>query len=461
MKFTEQQTLSFKKLLKELNFTQKALIAQLNKEGFQFDQTVLSNALNQRRGLPDSYVKGIKEYLAILIRQLSPTKQVALSLQLEQVFTEDVGDSFESLAVKPMEPQIPQNLVFTCAGEPLPANSAHYIRRPCDGEFDDYLQQNRQLILLTGAPKYGITSLYNRAEKKLVALGKQVLRINMLAVAEELMQLKICLRSKAFGIQTLGALLVFAIAKQLEKTAEIDIEMNRLLDLPDRFSLIQKEIASVVTLLLSDSTPYTLVIDDLDKLLYQEKIDLVTQTDFVFLLKDTIASPRVQVICALAPFIWFQDQHTSQVLRQAAEQETTPLDLFRVEQLYQQIASHNNACFAEFGNQQTTIIQRITDNLGGSPFLMHWLFEQVECQSLNEAFDKLVTHFAEIPELLTYKQQLLALANVIKKHHIPLTTDTDLQQQPLEINRLLAKCRLVNIQNTELNALFSLAISVD
>lgn len=458
MNFSEQQTINFKKLLKALKLSQKALIAKLNAQSYQFDATVLSNALNQRRGLPSAYEVTIKKFLRNAIDTQPSAVHVELTALYEAAFTE----STEQTASTSLTHQTPKNLVFTKAGVPLPYNSAHYIRRAFDNEVDDYIQQNRPTILITAAPKYGVTSLFNRIAPVLQSQSKQVLRINLLQTHTRLLKNKVI--ESEIGIAGISAVLLSSIASQLNLGADIESEIRRLVVLPNRFSLIQREVNNCVDQLTSGEENYCLIIDDLDKLFYQKIVDSETQTDFLFLLKDTIAKPTQQVICSISPLVWFEDQHTSLVLRQTAGQEVGQFDHFKAEQLlYTKLNTHIDITFNEFTTNNTAKVQEITDQLGGNPYLIHWMQEQTQYHSFAEAFDFLCTNFSTIDDLKLYRQQLMNFITVLDEMHIPNISDisdTDVNQQPLAINNLLIKCNFINIQSTKLNTLFELAISM-
>lgn len=454
MNFSEQQTINFKKLFKALRLSQKALIAKLNEQGYQFDATVLSNALNQRRGLPLAYEVTIKKFLKNAIDAQPSAVHAELTALYEAAFTE----STEQTASTSLTHQAPKNLVFTKAGVPLPHNSAHYIRRTLDSEVDEYIQQNRPTILLTTAPKYGVTSLFNRIAPVLQSQGKQVLRINLLQTYTRLLENKVI--ENKIGIAGISAVLLSSIASQLNLDADIESDIQRLVQLPNRFSLIQREVNNCVDWFTSGEENYCLIIDDLDKLFYQKIVDSETQTDFLLLLKDTIAKPTRQVVCSVSPLIWFEEQHTSQILRQTAEQEVGQFDHFKVEQLYQQLSAHNDISFNEFTTNNTAKIQEITDQLGGNPYLIHWMLEQVQYSSLAELFDLLCTNFSTIDDLKLYRQQLRNFITVLAEMHVPNIFNIDINQQPLAINNLLIKCNFINIQSAKLNTLFELAVSM-
>lgn len=456
MNFSEQQTINFKKLLKALKLSQKALVAELKKQGYQFDATVLSNALNQRRGLPLAYEVTIKKFLKNAIDVQPSAVHAELTALCEAAFTE----STEQTTSTSLPHQIPKNLVFTKAGVPLPHNSAHYIRRTFDNEVDDYIQQNRPTVLITAAPKYGVTSLFNRIAPELQSQGqgKQVLRINLLQTYTRLLENKVI--ENEIGIAGISAVLLSSIASRLNLDADIENEIQRLVQLPNRFSLVQLEVNNCLDQLTSGEENYCLIIDNLDKLFYQKIINSETQTDFLFLLKDTIAKPTQQVICGVSPLIWFEDQHTSLILRQTAGQEVGQFDHFKAQQLYKQLSTHCSVIFNEFTTSNITQIQEITDKLNGHPYLIHWMLEQAEYSSFAEVFDLLCTNFSTIDCLQLYRQQLMNFITLLDEIHILNIFDIDINQQPLAINNLLIKCNFINIQSTKLNTLFELAISM-
>lgn len=453
MNFSEQQTINFKKLLKALKLSQRALIGKLNEQGYQFDATVLSNALNQRRGLPSAYEAAIKAFLKNAIDAQPLTVQADLTALYKAAFTENTEQTASNVLT-------PTDLVFTKAGVPLPHNSAHYICRTFDNEVDEYIQQNRPTVLITAAPKYGVTSLFNRIAPELQSQGqgKQVLRINLLQTYTRLLENKVI--ENEIGIAGISAVLLSSIASQLNLDANTENDIQRLAVLPNRFSLIQKEVNKCVDQLTSGEENYCLIIDDLDKLFYQKIINSETQTDFLFLLKDTIAKPTRQVVCSVSPLIWFEDQHTSQVLRQTAGQEVGQFDHFKTEQLYQQLSTHWGISFNEFTTNYTAKVQEITDQLGGNPYLIHWMLEQTQYSSLAGVFDLLCTNFSTIDDLKLYRQQLMNSIALLADMHVPNISNIDINQQPLAINNLLIKCNFINIQSTKLNTLFELAISM-
>lgn len=449
MNFSEQQTINFKKLLKALELSQKALITKLNEQGDQFDTTVLSNALNQLSGLPPAYEVAIKKFLKNSIDTQPLPVQAALTALCEAAFKQTASNVLT-----------PTDLVFTKAGVPLTHNSAHYIRRAFDSEVDEYIQQNRPTILITAAPKYGVTSLFNRIALVLQSQGqgKQVLRINLLQTYTRLLENKVI--DNEIGIAGISAVLLSSIASQLNLDADIEGDIQRLVQLPNRFSLIQREVNNCVDQLISGEENYCLIIDDLDKLFYQKIVDSETQTDFLLLLKDTIANPARQVVCSVSPLIWFEDQHTSQVLRQTAGQEVGQFEHFKTKLLCQQLSTDSDINFNEFTTNNTAKVQEITDQLGGNPYLIHWMLEQTQYNSVTEVFDLLCTNFSTIDDLKLYRQQLMNFITVLDEIHIPNISNIDINQQPLEINNLLIKCNFINIQSTKLNTLFELAISI-
>lgn len=447
MQFTEQQALAFKKLLKVTKLTQKALVSQLNKQGYQLDVTVLSNALNQRRKLPSSYTHVIKEKLEEVIDTQSMSNHPQVTSLLHQVFSPYVTNNASTIA-KPT--------AYIQAGKPLPAHTNQYISRPFDTEIDNYIEQNRPTILITYAPKYGATSLFNRIEPLLNAKGKTVLRISMWQSFIEAK--KRGLIEEVSDIALISVVLLYAIDNLLKSKTKVEVDYAQFKGLPNHFFLVQKKAKEQLDDLLPNRSEYCMIIDDLDKMLYQKIISLNTQTDFLFLLKDVVTQCNRQVICGVSPFVWFQDQYTSNILRQVAIQEVNQLDHYRTKQLHGALLNSSDLDITEFSLGNTSKIQEVTESLGGNPFLLHWLLEQKQCVSLHEAFNLLIANFDDIEELTIYKQQLAEIAELLKDGYIPNFQNIDIHECSLENYDLLIRFNLSNIQSYQLNKLYDFSV---
>ena len=496
MNFTEQQTLQFRKLLKTLKLSQKALIEQCNQSGYKLDSTALSSALNQRRSLPDAYEKALKEEIEKQIAAQPEKKQTKLSTLLDMAFGEKADTSepvhfgsepaffgSDEQAQQPTKPY-----VGVKPGIPLPAHCSHYVQRTCDRDLQDCLHQKQKLILITAAPKMGATSLLNQTEVQLQKLQHKVLRIDLLANWAPFTKVFSLNKNKTKSennIATLAALLMFCVAQSIDYSASnkadissiapslIELEatqgIERLLSLPNDyhvFSLLRDASTGLKNLFKEEDVSYLLV-DNLDKLLYQQKIDFETHNNFIWLLQHEFANAQQRIICCLSPFVWAQNTHTSLSLRQASTVDSSQFEHHHTLKLYQQLETQDRQTLSEFEGQHPDIntIQDITNKLGGNPFLLHYLMATTTRHSMLQALQE-ADYFSptgnsnSVQEpLIEYQKQLNNINALFPTLHNPLNSYTSIENNPFDINQLLEKLSFLNRDTFKPTLLFEISIA--
>lgn len=492
MNFTETQALAFKKLLKALKLTQKSLIEEANKTGYQLDATALSGALSGRRPLPVSYIRGIKSQLELAIQREHEADSAALQELLKLTFAPSPSSERSSTAstARNIENHIVNNTnqtltinqrskkqkadsqktdkrkdeVFIEAGKPLPHNCAHYITRRVDTEVAESIKHERPLIFVVAAPKMGTTSLFNQLTDSLKSRKEKIVCVDMKTSWSHF--------HKAFNISSLQksneiilvCTLLYAIATYLSAEDSTAKKIDDILNLPPELAEhAKKQVAQTIKALLNNTNAY-IFIDHLDKLLYEQKINFSEHQRFAIFLKDTLTDFTTRVICSLSPFVWSGDTQTSMFLRQAATCQAPPFDIHHVKLLHECLLSKNlSYAELEVALNDNNTVQTLTRYMGGNPFLIHLFLSQKENKTKLPSIDALKDTLLRLPNIQSFENELQQVGKVFEQLYTPFSLATieakSIEDMPTKHAKILESLGFIDTEWNQKTALIDLVLN--